>query len=69
MVFPLCLLHIAEPMNSTRTTRRRNKLHKPRNPLVAPVMQRKAGRHRKSGKATRRAEKMALRQDTERMSA
>jgi len=48
-------------MNSSRKTKRRNKLHKPRNPLVAPVMQRQAGAHRKSGKAVRRTEKMALR--------
>lgn len=52
-------------MNSSRKTRRRNKLHKPRNPLVAPVLQRKAGAHRKSGKALRRAEKMALRRNEE----
>lgn len=50
-------------MNSSRKTKSRNKLHKPRNPLVAPVMQRQAGSHRKSGKALRRAEKMALRKN------
>jgi hypothetical protein len=48
-------------MNSSRKTKRRNKLHKPRNPLVAPALQRKAGSHRKSGKAVRRADKVALR--------
>jgi len=47
-------------MNSSRKTKRRHKLHKPRNPLVAPTLQRKAGAHRKSGKARRRAEKVAL---------
>ncbi|MDP1655113.1 MAG: hypothetical protein Q8K91_08705 [Hylemonella sp.] len=52
-------------MNSSRKTKRRNKLHKPRNPLVVPVLQRQAGAHRKSGKAVRRAEKMALRQHEE----
>lgn len=49
-------------MNSSRKTKRRHKLHKPRNPLVAPALQRKAGSHRKSGKAMRRADKVALRQ-------
>lgn len=52
-------------MNSSRKTKRRNKLHKPRNPLVAPVLQRQAGAHRKSGKAMRRAEKMAMRLNEE----
>lgn len=52
-------------MNSSRKTKRRNKLHKPRNPLVAPVLQRKAGAHRKSGKAVRRADKMALKKSSE----
>jgi len=52
-------------MNSSRKTKRRNKLHKPRNPLVAPVLQRKAGAHRKSGKAVRRADKMALHRDAD----
>ncbi len=47
-------------MNSSRKTKRRHKLHKPRNPLVAPTLQRKAGSHRKSGKAVRRADKVAL---------
>ncbi len=32
---------------------------KPRNPLVVPASQRKAGSHRKSGKALRRAERIA----------
>lgn len=43
---------------------RKNKLKlpapRPRNPLVAPALQRKAGSHRKSQAATRRADKMAL---------
>jgi hypothetical protein len=33
---------------------------KPRNPLVVPAAQRKAGAHRKSQAAARRADKMAL---------
>jgi hypothetical protein len=47
-------------MNSARKTKLRIKHHKPRNPLVAPVMQRKAGSHRKSGKALRQAQKAQL---------
>ena len=43
---------------------RKIKLHipppKPRNPLVAAAAQRKAGSHRKSKAAERRAQKMAL---------
>ena len=50
------------------TSARKIKLHlpakKPRNPLVAPARQRKAGAHRKSGKARRQAEKAALRKET-----
>lgn len=34
----------------------------PRNPLVAAALFRKAGEHRKTGKAQRRQDKMALRQ-------
>lgn len=33
----------------------------PRNPLVAPALQRKAGRHEKTGKAQRRQDKVQLR--------
>ncbi len=36
------------------------KLPRPRNPLVAPATRRKAGSHRKSTAALRRAEKVAL---------
>jgi hypothetical protein len=47
------------------TSARKIKLHlpakKPRNPLVAAAHRRKAGTHRKSTKATRAAEKAALR--------
>lgn len=45
-------------MNSAR--RILLKLPKPRNPLVAPATQRKAGSHRKPPAAVRRAEKIAL---------
>lgn len=47
------------------TVRKHNKLRvtapKPRNPLVAPASQRKAGSHRKSRSAQRQAEKRSLR--------
>lgn len=44
-------------MNSARKTRHHHKLHKPRNPLVAPVLQRKAGAHRKSRESERQTGK------------
>ncbi len=47
-------------MNSSRKIKLRIAPPKPRNPLVAPAAQRKAGSHRKSRAAQRRAEKMAL---------
>lgn len=47
-------------MNSARKIKLRIAAPKPRNPLVAPAAQRKAGAHRKSGAAERRAGKMAL---------
>ncbi|SBP86633.1 hypothetical protein [Thiomonas delicata] len=37
----------------------------PRNPLVAPTLQRKAGTHGKSRKAERRAARVALRKERE----
>lgn len=37
----------------------------PRNPLVAPALQRKAGTHGKSRKAERRAARVALRKERE----
>jgi hypothetical protein len=49
-------------MNSARKTKLKLKQHKPRNPLVAPVMQRKAGSHRKPGKALRQEDKRKVRQ-------
>ena len=36
---------------------------KPRNPLVAPALQRKAGSHRKRSKQERQQQKAALRRD------
>jgi hypothetical protein len=47
-------------MNSARKIKLRLAQPKPRNPLVAPAAQRKAGSHRKATSAQRRAEKMAL---------
>ena len=48
-------------MNSARKTKLVVKHHPPRNPLVAPALQRKAGTHRKSTKAQRQQEQRALR--------
>ena len=47
-------------MSSARKIKLRLALAKPRNPLVVPAAMRKAGSHRKSQAARRRAEKMAL---------
>ena len=51
------------PMNSARKTKLRLKQHPPRNPLVVPALQRKAGSHRKSKKSERQAQQRALRKD------
>jgi hypothetical protein len=52
-------------MPSARRHKRQQTLHivapKPRNPLVAPAQRRKAGEHRKSGKAERALQKVRLR--------
>lgn len=56
-------------MNSARKTKLKIKHLPPRNPLVAPVMQRKAGSHRKSGKAQRQARQQELRRDLRDLSA
>jgi len=40
---------------------------KPRNPLVAPSLQRKAGSHRPSGGASRQQARAALRREVERL--
>jgi hypothetical protein len=50
-------------MNSSRKIKMRVKQHPPRNPLVAPVMQRKAGSHRKSRKAQRQQQQRDLRRE------
>lgn len=50
-------------MNSARKIKLRVKHHPPRNPLVAPALQRKAGSHRKSGKSERQAERQALQRE------
>jgi hypothetical protein len=47
-------------MNSARKIKLRIAASKPRNPLVAAAAVRKAGSHRKSRSAQRRAEQMAL---------
>jgi hypothetical protein len=46
-------------VNSARKIKLRLKASKPRNPLVAPAALRKAGTHRKSTAAERRADKVA----------
>ena len=47
-------------MTSARKIKLRLTAPKPRNPLVAPALQRKAGAHRRSTSAERRAAKQAL---------
>lgn len=47
-------------MNSARKIKLRLTPPKPRNPLVAPAAKRKAGSHRKTAAAQRRADKIAL---------
>jgi len=49
-------------MNSARKTKLRVKHHPPRNPLVVPALQRKAGSHRKSHKSERQAGKQQIEQ-------
>lgn len=50
-------------MNSARTIKLRAPAPKPRNPLVAPALQRKAGKHRKSNKAERAILKRGLQKE------
>jgi hypothetical protein len=52
-------------MTSTRKIKLIVKQHPPRNPLVAPALQRKAGAHRKSHKAQRQQDRQALRRELE----
>jgi hypothetical protein len=47
-------------MSSARKFKLKLAAPKPRNPLVAAAVQRKAGAHRKSASALRQAEKAAL---------
>ena len=47
-------------MSSARKFKLKLTVNKPRNPLVAPALQRKAGSHRNSQAALRRDEKTAL---------
>ena len=47
-------------MSSARKFKLKLTATKPRNPLVAPALQRKAGSHRKSSAALRCDEKIAL---------
>ncbi len=47
-------------MNSARKIKLRVTAPKPRNPLVVPAAQRKAGSHRKSKSAQRQADKQQL---------
>ncbi len=49
-------------MNSARKTKLRVKQHPPRNPLVAPALQRKAGAHRQSHKSQRQAGRQQIEQ-------
>lgn len=48
-------------MTSARKHKLRLQAARPRNPLVAPASQRKAGAHRKSSSAKRQAQKRLLR--------
>jgi hypothetical protein len=50
-------------MSSARKMKLRVPQPKPRNPLVVPAAQRKAGSHRKSGAAERRAQKNELKKE------
>jgi hypothetical protein len=50
-------------MSSARKMKLRLTAPKPRNPLVAPAAQRKAGSHRKSQSAQRREGKLALKKE------
>jgi hypothetical protein len=54
-------------MSSARKMKLRLTAPKPRNPLVAAAAQRKAGSHRKSTSAQRRAEKMDLKKELKKL--
>ncbi|MCA3236611.1 MAG: hypothetical protein ACK5RC_08585 [Curvibacter sp.] len=48
-------------MNSARKSKLKLKQHPPRNPMVVPARQRKAGSHRRTKKSERQAQQRALR--------
>jgi len=50
-------------MSSARKMKLRLTQPKPRNPLVVPAAQRKAGSHRKSNATERRAQKLELKKE------
>lgn len=50
-------------MTSARKMKLRVSAPKPRNPLVAPAAQRKAGSHRKSASGQRQLQKAALKKE------
>ena len=50
-------------MTSSRKIKRIVKQHPPRNPLVVPARQRRAGAHCKSRKAQRQQDRQALRRE------
>jgi hypothetical protein len=54
-------------VSSARKMKLRVTAPKPRNPLVAPAAQRKAGSHRKSKSTERQREKRALKQELQRL--
>ena len=53
-------------MSANRKTKLKLPAPRPRNPLMAPALLRKAGAHQKSAAALRRAEKMALKKQIRR---
>ncbi len=58
--------YIASIMTSARKTKLIVKHHPPRNPLVVPALQRKAGAHLASRKQRRQQEERALRRELQR---
>lgn len=53
-------------MNSARKIKVRIKQTRPRNPLVAPALLRKAGAHKKTAKSERQAGKRKLQRELQR---
>jgi hypothetical protein len=66
MAFPSKVPRHSQPGETAMTSARKTKLivkhHPPRNPLVAPALQRKAGSHRPSRKSERQTGQQQLRQ-------